>query len=94
MPKSLKHKILRERGVTLQRGTRKPLTIDESPSFFPKTRLMKYIELKYGDRVENLIATGTIYELSARLGIDPTTISKWRKLIRQAREGKFYEQFK
>jgi hypothetical protein len=85
--------ILKQRKSVLEKHTRTPITYDDLESPFPKTKLMKYIELKHGDRLENLIATGTIYELERKLGVDASTISKWRKLIREVKEKKFWEQF-
>ena len=91
--KQLRTRILKRRGVELEKGTKRPLTYDELPSSFPKSRLMKYIELKFGDKLENLIASGTIYELAKRLGVDASTISKWRKLIAEAKDKEFWKQF-
>jgi len=54
---------------------------------------MKYIELKFGDKLENLIFDGTIYSLEKKLGIDATTISKWRTIISESREREFWKQF-
>lgn len=92
--RDLKQRILKQRGVVLEKGTRRPITYDDLPSPYPKTRLMKYIELKHGDTLENIIFTGTIYELEKKLGIDATTISKWRKIISEAKEAEFWKQFK
>lgn len=93
-PSQIRKRILRQRGVQLAKLTRKPTTYDDLPSIYPKTRLMKYIELKFGAKLEDIIFDGTIYELEKKLGIDATTISKWRKIISEAKERKFWEQFK
>ena len=85
--------ILKQRGVELQKATRKPVTHNDLPSPYHKTRLMRYIELKFKDRLENIIAEGTIYELEKKLGVDASTISKWRKIIREAKDRKFWRQF-
>lgn len=90
---TIRKSILKKRGVVLEKGTKTPITYDDLESPFPKTKLMKYIELKFGGRLETLIANGTIYELERSLGVDASTISKWRKLIREAKERKFWEQF-
>ena len=89
----LRRSILKQRGVELAKLTRKPTTHDDIPALYPKTRLMKYIELKFKDRLENIIFTGTIYELEKKLGIDATTISKWRKLISETNDKAFWKQF-
>jgi len=91
--KQIRKRILKQRGVELAKHTRKPATYDDLPAVYPKTRLMKYIELKFNDRLENIIFTGTIYELEKRLGIDSTTISKWRKIISEAKDREFWKQF-
>lgn len=89
----IKKRILKQRGVELEKHTRKPITYDDLPSLYPKTRLMKYIELKFNDKLENLIFVGTIYEVEKRLGIDATTVSKWRKIVAEAKEKEFWRQF-
>lgn len=92
--KQLRARILKRRAVELEKGTKRPLTYDELPSSFPKSRLMKYIELKFSDRLGNLIAPGTIYEIAKRLGIDASTVSKWRKILAETKEKEFWNQFK
>lgn len=89
----IRKKILKQRGVELQKLTRKPVTFDDLPSIYPKTKLMKYIELKFVARLEDIIFSGTIYELEKKLGVDATTISKWRKVISEAKEKEFWKQF-
>ena len=58
-----------------------------------KTRAMKYIELKHGDKLENLIFKGTIYEVGKRLDLDASTVSKWRALVSEAQDKEFWKQF-
>lgn len=89
----IRKRILKQRGVELEKHTRKPVTYDDLPSLYSKTRLMKYIELKFGDRLENIIFTDTIYALEKKLGIDATTVSKWRRVISDAKEREFWKQF-
>lgn len=91
---SIRKKILKQRGVELAKHTRRPMTYDERPSLIVKTQLMKYIELKYGDTLENLISNGTVRATAKRLHIDYSTVSKWRKLIEEAKENEFWKQFK
>lgn len=92
-PSDIRRRILKQRGVNLEKHTRKPITHDDIPTAYHKTRLMKYIELKFGDRLGNIIFDGTIYELEKRLGVDATTISKWRKIISKAKDDAFWAQF-
>lgn len=89
----IKKKILKQRGVVFEKHTRKPITHDDLPSPYHKTQLMKYVELKFSDRLENIISDGTIYEVGKRLGINYSTVSKWRKLIIEAKEREFWKQF-
>jgi hypothetical protein len=89
----IRNRLLKERGVQLAKLTRKPKTIDDIPAPYPKTRAMKYLELKYNKHIEDLIFKGTIYEVEKRLGMDATTVSKWRKLISAARDKEFWDSF-
>lgn len=89
-PSDIRKRILKQRGVEFKKHTRKPVSADQLPSAYKKTRLMQLIELRYGQRLENILFTGeTIYELEKKLGVDASTISKWRKFINEA----FFEQF-
>lgn len=84
MPKkTLKSKILKSRGQ-VSVGYGKITTPDKLSAAFHKTHLMKYIELQFGEPLDKLIAKGTIYEVGKRLGVDYSTISKWRKMVREA----------
>ena len=87
----VRKQILKGRGVTQEKHTRRLITHDEEPAPFNKSPMMKYIELKHGDKLENLLWPGTIYEVAKRLGIDYSTVSKWRKIVE---DGKFFGQFK
>ena len=89
----LREKILKQRKADFKKHSRKLVTYDDLPAPYPKTKLMRYIELKFGERLENIIFGGTIYELEKTLGIDATTISKWRKIVSEAREREFWSQF-
>ena len=93
-PSDIRKRILKQRGVELKRLSRKPVLIADLPAPYPKTALMKLVELRHRDKLDNLIFTGTIYEVEKRLGVDATTISKWRKLIGQAKEKEYFEQFR
>ena len=90
----IRKKILKQRGVELRRLTRKPVPIEELPSIFPKTTLMRLVEMKFKEKLENLIFIGTIYEVERRLSVDASTISKWRKIIKESQRKEFFEQFK
>jgi len=89
----LRKQILKQRGVELEKHTRKPITYDDVPSPYHKTQLMRYIELKFNDKLENIIFSDSIYKLEKKLGIDSTTISKWRKIISNAKDKEFWKQF-
>ena len=88
-PAEIRRRILKQRGVALKKHTRKPIHVAELPSPYKKTRLMQLVEHQQGQRLENLIFTGTIYDVEKKLGVDASTVSKWRKIIEQA----FFKQF-
>ena len=90
----IRRRILKQRGVELNRHTRKPTSVDQLPTPYKKSRLMQLIELRHGVRLEVLIFKGTIYEVEKKLGVDASTISKWRTLITAAREKEFFSLFK
>ena len=87
---TLRKRILKQRGVELEKHTRSQVSIADSSAPFSKTALMKMLELKFGEHIERLLEGGTIYEAANRLGVNASTVSKWRKLINEA----FFSQFK
>ena len=89
----IRKRLLKQRGVEFKRLSRKPIPLAELPSSYPKSNLMRLIEMKFKAKLEDLIFIGTIYEVEKRLGVDATTISKWRKLITNAKNMEFFEQF-
>ena len=88
----LRKNIKKQRGIEFAKHTRKPTHISELPVPYRKTRLMQLIEYRFNERLENLIFTGTIYEVERKLGVDASTISKWRKIIDEAFFGLFSAQ--
>ena len=58
---------------------------DESAVDFPKTDLMKYIEVRYNILLKLDIYKGSINDVCSRYGweVDRATISRWRKIIRR-----------
>jgi len=90
----IRKKILKQRGVEFKRLSRKPVPVEELPSAFPKSTLMRLVEMKFKDKLENLIMEGTIYEVERKVGVDATTISKWRKIIQESQRKEFFTQFK
>ena len=92
-PVKLRRKILKQRGVELQKFTATPISIDELPAPFHKTPMMRLLEVKHKDKIQNLISGGTLAEVAKKLKIDPTTASKWRKIIRLAEDKIFWVRF-
>lgn len=90
----IRKNILKQRGVELKKLSRKPVPVEELPAPYPKSTLMRLVELRFKDRLENIIFTGTIYDVAKRLDIDASTVSKWRKLVSEARDREFFSQFK
>ena len=83
MMTSLKKRILKKRNVVLEPGTKNPITPDELPTPFKKTIRMMFIELKHGKPIQELIADGSIDVVAMYIGVDRSTVSKWRKRIRE-----------
>jgi hypothetical protein len=88
----IRKKILKQRGVA-PAGRGKLVTYDELPADYHKTPLMRLVEYKQGAKLEDLIFAGTIYTVAKQLGIDPTTVYKWRKIILAGKEEEFFNQF-
>jgi len=78
----LRRQILKGRKLTKQ--GKKLVTYDDMPAPYRKTQHMKYVELKFGAPLEDLIMTGSNREAAERVGVDYSTISKWRKIIEEA----------
>ena len=80
--KSIRNKILQQRGVETEPGTRKPIPYADLPTSFHKSTLMKLVETRKVGRIEDLLwRYKTIDETAVYLDIDRSTVSKWRKLI-------------
>lgn len=90
----IRKQILKQRGIELKRLSRKPVSVERLPAPYKKSDLMQLIELRFKTHLEDLIFGGTIYEVAKRIGVDASTISKWRKLIDEARTKEFFDQFK
>lgn len=85
-PYTAKEKILAERGLTITRPHKsraRKLTPAINPKVkgIAKTPLMRYLETKYGVAMEDILSSGSLSVVSARLGneVDVTTISRWIK---------------
>ena len=92
--KDIRKQVMKQRGKEFKRLTRQPVSIDETPAPYHKSNLMRLIEVKHKNTLDNLIYKGTIYEVEKRLGVDATTISKWRRIITKARDKEFFDSFK
>ncbi len=90
----LRHRIMKERGVHFSPRQRKLVTQDELPPSIPikKTAAMRLIEMKFNEPIEKIIFDGSIYTIAKRTGVDPTTISKWRKIVNAALEKIWWEK--
>ncbi len=91
---SIKKRILKQRGVSFQKHTKKPISIADIPAVFHKTALMKLLEWKFNKKIDVLLDGGTIYKKAKELGINATTVYKWRIAIARAKEAAWFEQFK
>jgi len=47
----------------------------------PKTALMRYLEQKYGHRIEDVLVSGSLSVVAKKLGdeVDTSTLSRWIK---------------
>ena len=78
----LRDRILRERGVPLRRKRSEGLVIArQPPKDGRKTQSMLLLEYQYQRPIEELLQ-GPIRRVARRLGLDYTTISKWKKLLK------------
>ena len=93
-PSDIRKRLLKQRGVELKRLSRKPIPIEDTPAPYKKTALMRLTELRFKTPLKQLIFAGTIYEAERKLGVDATTVSKWRKLITEAESEEFFSRFK
>lgn len=74
----LQEHILRQR--KLAKGeSYKGLTVEElPPSNGNKTLAMRLMEARFGTPMETLLQSGNLIEVAEFLGIDQSTVSKWR----------------
>ena len=83
----IKRQILSERGL-VSTPQRKVYHRAEVPKPYHMTPMMKLIELRYSKSLEQLLwKYPTESEVASYLGIDVTTVSKWRKKILSLKEG-------
>jgi hypothetical protein len=64
----------------------KVVPIDEAPSDFHKTSLMRLLEVHHGKPIEDLLKGGTVREIGKRLGIHYSLVTKWRQQINKQKE--------
>lgn len=76
----LRRRILNNRGVVVEKKTKRLLKINEQPDNFPKTSKMKMLEYKYHIKLDVILFDGSLDEVVQFLNgeIDRSTISKWR----------------
>ncbi len=81
----LRRKILKTKDIILEKGTRKPIRIEDLPDEYPKTAQMKYLETKYQLHLEKIIFKGSLSDVERVLHyeIDRSTVSRWRAHIRK-----------
>ena len=88
-PLTAKERILKERGLLQQRpAVRKHRhfvpTIEVTYGGKSITPLMRYLEQKYNQPIEELLVSGSLAVVAKRLGneVDVTTLSRWVKRFR------------
>lgn len=82
---SIRKQILRERGLTVTKpGKRKHRRLAVVPATSLdelKTPTMRYLELKFCQPIEELLLLGSLGSTAEQLGINFTTVFKWRKRL-------------
>lgn len=88
-PLSPKQRILKERGLlehqpAPRKQRRIVLAIEGQVSGISKTPLMRYLEEKYKQPIENMLVSGSLSVVAKRLGneADTSTLSRWIKRFR------------
>ena len=65
--KSIRERMLAKRGIVL--------------SIKRKTTAMKLLERQFGLSIEELIKDGKLEDVARQLGLEQSTISRWRKIL-------------
>lgn len=81
----IRQRILKERGVAPIRSSttkhRRLAILPETPTDHLKTHAMRLQELKFGIPIEELLLDGSLSQISNKLGLDKSTISRWIKRL-------------
>jgi hypothetical protein len=73
----VRRKILKDRGlIRAGKGHLEPMP--DEPNDPNKTLAMRLIEARLGVLIEELLSEGSLKEVAVLLGVDETTVSKWR----------------
>jgi len=86
--KTLRRRILKKRGLE-EHSYGRLVEVDRPDLIIPENRTMRMvrIELEQGKPLEELLMDGDLNEVANRLGIDFTTVSKWRLRLGLRRMG-------
>lgn len=82
--KEIRERVLKERGLHHTKQAHKHKKLEPVKHIYVpgylKTTHMKYLETKYGEPIENILASGSLSEVAKRLNheVDRTTLSKWK----------------
>lgn len=81
--KRLKKQILKSRGVLSPSQVKDQYEIDAAHAIgdFHKTPMMMLLEIQHKQPITILLWMGSLSQVASRLGLDPSTVSKWRKRI-------------
>ena len=80
----LRDRVLKEKGL-LAPGRGAIVPIEDAPTPFTKTTLMKLLEVKHKKSITVLLFIhDNIYVTAKDLGISPSVVSRWKKRIRDA----------
>ena len=80
----LRDRVLKEKGL-LAPGRGVVVPIEDAPTPFVKTTMMKLLEVKHKKSITVLLFTNdNIYDTAKDLDISPSVVSRWKKRIRDA----------
>lgn len=83
--KDIREKILKEHGlISQQRAKGKQRRLVIQPPYIPiasKTTLMELLETRHKKPIQKLLLAGSLTVVAKNLGIDFTTVSKWKKRL-------------
>ena len=85
--KEIKAKILKDRGLAVHKPAKHkqqhivPSAVPAAP-LTGKTTMMELLELKHHKLIRELLLAGSLSVVAKKLGVDASTVSKWKKKLK------------